>query len=168
MTTVTATDQEGRTLTYRIAGGSDAAFFTIDASTGVLAFLAAPDIDVKADLDADGTYDLIVEASNDVYSDHQILHVMVTSKSARVLLEELKDSVSDLQTAGTITRSVASGLNRTLDKAIAKIAAGDEAGAKKLLNGLITTIERATPRKIPTATSDELIARIQAAILTIG
>ena len=109
-----------------------------------------------------------MEASNDVYSDHQILHVMVTSKSARVLLEELKDSVSDLQTAGTITRSVASGLNRTLDKAIAKIAAGDEAGAKKLLNGLITTIERATPRKIPTATSDELIARIQAAILTIG
>ena len=168
VTTVTATDQEGHTLSYRIAGGGDADFFTIDPTTGVLVFKTAPDYETKLDVDANGTYDVIVEASNDVYSDSQVLHVMVTTKSASDLLRDLKGYISDLQSAGTITRSVASGLNRTIDKAIAKIAAGDTAGAKKLLNGLITTIQRDTPRKIPSTESAEMIDRIEAAILKLN
>ncbi len=43
VTTVTATDVDGPSLTYSIAGGSDAAMFTINASTGALSFVAAPD-----------------------------------------------------------------------------------------------------------------------------
>jgi uncharacterized repeat protein (TIGR02543 family) len=168
VTTVQATDQEGHTLSYRIAGGGDADFFLIDGTTGVLVFKTAPDYETKVDADADGTYDLIVEASNDVYSDSQVIHVRVTTKSASDLLRDLKAYVTDLQTAGTITRSTASGLNRTLDKAIVKIATGDTVGAKKLLNGLITTIQRATPRKIPSTESVELIDRIEAAILKLN
>ncbi len=53
VTTVTATDLDGPSLTYSISGGADAAKFTINASTGVLSFLAAPDY--EAPTDAGGT-----------------------------------------------------------------------------------------------------------------
>ena len=44
VTTVTATDADpGATLTYSIAGGADAAKFSIDATTGALSFVSAPD-----------------------------------------------------------------------------------------------------------------------------
>ena len=47
MTTVTATDADlpAQTLTYSIVGGADAALFTIDAATGALSFIAAPDFE---------------------------------------------------------------------------------------------------------------------------
>ena len=44
VTTVTATDPDaGATLTYSIVGGADAAKFTINATTGALSFVSAPD-----------------------------------------------------------------------------------------------------------------------------
>ena len=44
VTTVTATDLDaGSTLTYSIVGGADAAKFTVDANTGALSFVSAPD-----------------------------------------------------------------------------------------------------------------------------
>ena len=51
VTTVAATDadQPSQTLTYAIAGGTDAARFTINSSTGVLAFVAAPDFEAPSD-----------------------------------------------------------------------------------------------------------------------
>ena len=42
VTTVASGDPEGSALTYSIAGGADATRFTIDAATGVLAFVTAP------------------------------------------------------------------------------------------------------------------------------
>src|SRR5204863_42725 len=45
--TVVATDADGTaansTITYSISGGADSALFAIDASTGALSFLSAPD-----------------------------------------------------------------------------------------------------------------------------
>ena len=47
VTTVSATDADaGAILTYAIAGGADAGRFAIDASTGVLTFVTAPDYEV--------------------------------------------------------------------------------------------------------------------------
>src|SRR4029078_6558226 len=47
VTTVTATDADGtaanKTITYTISGGADNVLFTINASTGALAFVSAPD-----------------------------------------------------------------------------------------------------------------------------
>ena len=42
VTDIDATDLDGPTLTYSISGGADAAKFQINASTGVLTFIAAP------------------------------------------------------------------------------------------------------------------------------
>ena len=45
LTTVAASDANGDTITYSISGGADQAKFTINAATGALAFLSAPDFE---------------------------------------------------------------------------------------------------------------------------
>jgi Ca2+-binding RTX toxin-like protein len=116
--TVQATDPEGGTITYALAGGADADLFTIDAATGALAFKATPDFETPEDADADGTYDVIVSASDALgASRSQTLAVTVTDLDEpgqtlagldrrEVLLGGTGD---DLVTAGGGADSVAAG-----------------------------------------------------------
>ena len=63
--TVTATDTDaGQLLAYSIAGGADAARFAIDAATGVLKFVAAPDFEHPADADGNNSYIVQVRAAD--------------------------------------------------------------------------------------------------------
>jgi hypothetical protein len=81
VTTVTATDADlpAQPLTYTIAGGADAALFTIDASTGVLSFLTPKDVDSPSDSNGDNVYVVTVEVSDaNGGSDSQTLSVTVT------------------------------------------------------------------------------------------
>src|SRR5262249_10252140 len=64
--TVSASDVDGDALTYAIAGGADAARFTIDAATGVLRFGSAPDYEAPADAGADNIYDVTVSVSDGI------------------------------------------------------------------------------------------------------
>ncbi|MFA5951562.1 MAG: DUF4347 domain-containing protein, partial [Hyphomicrobium sp.] len=80
VTTVTSTDVDaGATKTYTITGGADASKFTIDSSTGVLAFVSAPDYETKADTGGDGVYDVTVNVSDGTLSDTQAIAVTVTN-----------------------------------------------------------------------------------------
>ena len=58
-----ATDRDGDTVTYSISG-DDASYLSIDASTGDLAFLTAPDFENPSDSNRDNTYNLSVIASD--------------------------------------------------------------------------------------------------------
>lgn len=49
-------DIPSQTLTYSIVGGIDAVQFSIDASTGALSFVSAPDFEVPIDADTNNTY----------------------------------------------------------------------------------------------------------------
>ena len=81
VTTVVATDANpGDTLTYTLAGGADAAKFSINATTGVLTFNAAPDFEgtgVNASAAGNNVYDVVVQASDGVAVDTQSLTVTV-------------------------------------------------------------------------------------------
>ncbi len=66
MTKVTATDANGDTLTYGISGGADAARFKIDAKTGALAFVTAPNYESPTDSGANNVYNVNVTASDGV------------------------------------------------------------------------------------------------------
>ncbi|MBA3596534.1 MAG: DUF4347 domain-containing protein [Methylibium sp.] len=79
VTNVTATDADlpAQTLTYSIAGGADAARFTIDASTGALIFASAPDYEAPGDANADNLYDVLVRVSDGSFADTQALSVTV-------------------------------------------------------------------------------------------
>ncbi|MCA0405591.1 MAG: cadherin repeat domain-containing protein, partial [Proteobacteria bacterium] len=81
VTTVTASDVDaGATLTYTITGGADAALFAINASTGVLTFIAPPDYEAPTDSGANNVYDLIVTVSDGLGgTDTQTLAVTVTN-----------------------------------------------------------------------------------------
>jgi large repetitive protein len=66
-------------ISYSIAGGADAGLFTIDASTGALAFAAAPDFEAPADAGANNVYDVTVQASDGTLTDTQAIAVSVTN-----------------------------------------------------------------------------------------
>jgi cadherin domain-containing protein/Big-like domain-containing protein len=80
VTDVDATDQDtGDTLTYSIAGGSDALRFAIVPVTGVLSFLTPPDYENPTDANVDNVYEVTVQVSDGQGgTDQQALSVTVT------------------------------------------------------------------------------------------
>ncbi|WP_374624409.1 beta strand repeat-containing protein, partial [Devosia sp.] len=80
VTTVAAADPDGGggMFTYAIGGGADAALFAIDAGTGVLSFIAAPDYEMPADADGNNVYEVVVSASDGALTDTQTISVTVT------------------------------------------------------------------------------------------
>jgi hypothetical protein len=78
-TTVVAVDADGGLVGYSIIGGADAARFTLNATTGVLAFVAAPNFEAPVDVGANNVYDVIVQASDGTLADSQVLAITVTN-----------------------------------------------------------------------------------------
>ena len=79
VTTVVASDLEGTAITYSISGGADAGKFTINASTGALSFVSAPDFENPTDVGGNNVYDVIVQASDGGLTDTQSIAVTVTA-----------------------------------------------------------------------------------------
>ena len=78
-TTITANDPDsGTTLTYSISGGDDAVRFAINAATGALSFLAAPDFETPTDADHNNSYIVQVAVSDGSLLDSQTITVNVT------------------------------------------------------------------------------------------
>ena len=80
-TTVTATDPNGDLPGFSIVGGSDAALFRIDAVTGVLSFIAAPNFEAPSDAGADNGYVVRVRASDGTLFDEQTITVTITDEN---------------------------------------------------------------------------------------
>ncbi|WPL11491.1 FG-GAP-like repeat-containing protein [Thiorhodovibrio litoralis] len=82
VTTVEATDADsGDTLTYSLSGGADQALFQIDANSGALSFINAPDFENpqdQGDTVGNNTYEVEVKASDGAASDTQTITVTVT------------------------------------------------------------------------------------------
>ncbi|MEZ5728588.1 MAG: cadherin repeat domain-containing protein [Burkholderiaceae bacterium] len=64
VTLVTSIDVDGGAPNYTIAGGADAAFFTIDNVSGALSFLAARDYESPLDAGTDNVYDVTVQVDD--------------------------------------------------------------------------------------------------------
>jgi len=62
--TLDGTDEDGDTLTWNIVGGADAALFSLNATTGQLAFLAAPNFESASDTNSDNDYMVQVRATD--------------------------------------------------------------------------------------------------------
>ncbi|MGB9370078.1 MAG: tandem-95 repeat protein, partial [Xanthobacteraceae bacterium] len=78
VTTVVASDPDS-SLTYSIIGGSDAAKFQINASSGALSFITAPDFEVPGDADHNNAYVVQVRASDGALTDTQTVTVSVSN-----------------------------------------------------------------------------------------
>jgi len=124
VTTVTATDADAQTLTYSISGGLDAGKFSINASTGNLAFITAPDFEA-APLGL--IYHLTVQASDGGLTTAQDIAVTVSNvnefapeitSNGNINLPENSTAVTtvtatdaDLQ---TLTYSIVGGTNAAM------------------------------------------------------
>jgi hypothetical protein len=64
VTKVAGTDAQPGALTYSIVGGADATKFTIDATTGALAFITAPDYENPTDAGHNNVYDVVVQVTD--------------------------------------------------------------------------------------------------------
>ncbi|MET0393409.1 MAG: cadherin domain-containing protein [Chitinophagaceae bacterium] len=78
VTTATATDADAGTLTYSLAGGEDAAKFTVNSSTGELSFITAPDFEQPGDANGDNTYIVTVQVSDGDLTATQRFKIKVT------------------------------------------------------------------------------------------
>ena len=81
VTSVGASDPDlGDAVSYSIAGGADAALFAINAATGALTFVTAPDFEAPADANGNNVYEVVVKASDAAgLSDMQAIVVTVTN-----------------------------------------------------------------------------------------
>ena len=100
--TATATDADSAVLSYTI-GGTDAALFNINASTGAVSFKNAPNYEAPADVGGNNVYDITVSASDGVNSSAaQGVAISVTD-----VLESLAgQSVIDLGSFGKLIAPV--------------------------------------------------------------
>ncbi|MEQ1906109.1 MAG: cadherin domain-containing protein, partial [Pirellulaceae bacterium] len=110
VTDVDATDGDlpGQPLTYSIAGGADAARFTINSLTGELQLLQTADYESPSDGDRDNTYEIMVRVE-DVHglSDTQALYVSIinVNESPVAVADSYQGTV-----AQKMVRSAADGL----------------------------------------------------------
>lgn len=102
--TVTAADADlpAQPLVYSIVGGADAARFAIDAGTGLLRFVSAPDYEAPADADGNNLYDVIVRSSDGTWFDEQAITVRVTDVSSQLVVGTVADT-NDTGLGGSFT-----------------------------------------------------------------
>ena len=62
---ISVTEADNDALGFAITGGADASLFAIEASTGDLSFLVAPDFEAPADANEDNVYEVIVTVTDD-------------------------------------------------------------------------------------------------------
>ena len=78
-----ATDDEGDPLSYSLSG-TDAALFTINANTGEVSFIAAPDFEMPGDADGDNVYDITVTASDGDNNRNHNVAIRVTNENDNI------------------------------------------------------------------------------------
>ncbi len=114
VTTVTATDADlpAQTLTYSIVGGADQALFTINSSTGALAFASARNFETPADAGANNVYDVIVRSSDGTLFDDQTIAVTVTNVNEAPTDVYSVPTVTDANVLGYYSFTSANNLGR--------------------------------------------------------
>ncbi len=126
VTTIVSTDPEGTARIYSIAGGADAGKFQIDAASGVLRFIAAPDFETPADSGGNNVYDIIVAASDGVLSDTQAIAVTVGNIAGITITGDKKNNTIDAPTPSRAkplpARKTASTAARAMTSSRAKAA----------------------------------------------
>ena len=70
------------TLAYEVTGGADQFLFEIDAASGALSFIDAPDFEGAGSADGDAVYEVEVSVSDGALTDSQVISVTVTDDPA--------------------------------------------------------------------------------------
>ena len=125
----TDADTVGGPIAYSIVGGADQSLFSINASTGVVTFIAAPNFELPGDSGSDNVYDIVVQAKDAGGNlDTQAVAITVTD------LNDVAPNVTSLGTANvnegvttayTITSS--GDVDTTVEATVYSISGGADA-----------------------------------------
>jgi hypothetical protein len=108
--TYAATDVDaGASLSFSISG-TDAADFSINSSSGVLAFSSSPDFEAPADSDTNNTYVVVITVSDGALSDTQTLTVTIAN------VNEISN-IGAPTVSGTINKGIVTTITVTSDVA---------------------------------------------------
>ncbi|HUQ38255.1 MAG TPA: cadherin domain-containing protein [Aestuariivirga sp.] len=108
---VTATDPDfGTILAYSISGGADASKFSVNATTGVLSFVSAPDFEAPTDADANNVYDVQVQVSDGALTDTQAIAMTVTNVNEPTDPTTINGTSSNNVLTGTAGSNIMNGL----------------------------------------------------------
>ncbi len=165
VTTVTATDTDTRqTLTYSIAGGADAAKFTINSATGALSFVSAPNYESPTDSGGNNVYDVTVQVSDGKGGTAtQAIAVTVTSvNEAPTDLSLSANTVAENAANGTVVGTVSgtdpdSGDTKTYsftDSAGGRFAINSSTGQITVANSSLLNYESATSHTVAVRVTD--------------
>ena len=93
-------------VTWSLAGGADAARFTIDQTTGELRFAAAPNFESPADANADNAYVVIVRATDgsNIATDQTVTVTVTNANEAPTGVSLTNTTTSILENTSTTTR----------------------------------------------------------------
>jgi hypothetical protein len=108
--TYTATDVDAATTLSWSLSGTDAADFSINSSSGVLAFASNPDFEAPADSDTNNSYIIIVTVSDGSLTDTQTLTITITNANESA-------SINAPTVSGAITKGVATTITVTINVA---------------------------------------------------
>lgn len=125
--TASASDAENDPLTYTIVGGADAASFVVNASSGALSFVSAPDFEAPSDQGGNNVYDVTLRVADASSSTDQAVAVTVSNlNEVPVWLSGTSVSVAENETA---TGYVASASDPEGDAKTYSIGGGADAAA---------------------------------------
>lgn len=123
--TAVATDPDGDSLTYSIAGGADASRFSINASTGALSFASPPDYENPSDANGDNVYEVTVRVSDGSATAEQTVTITITDEDeAPVISSGQSASVGENSTGVVYTISATDPEGETVVYSISGTDAG--------------------------------------------
>ncbi|MEM8663460.1 MAG: cadherin domain-containing protein, partial [Pseudomonadota bacterium] len=158
---VEAIDPDGAVVFYSIVGGADAALFTIDALSGEIAFIDAPDFEAPADADGDNRYEIVVEADDETLTAETLVTVDVGDVAENLPPVIDAVTVSDPRGEGDeITLTVlASDVDLPVGEQLRFAFDTDGDGVFETVNetGVVTlTFEDNGPQFVPVLVTDDL------------
>jgi VCBS repeat-containing protein len=165
VTTVTASDVDaGQTLGYSIAGGADAARFTIDSSTGQLSFVTAPNYEAPTDSGGNNVYDVTVQVSDGQGgTDTQAIAVTMTNVneaptdlalSANIVAENAANGTVVGTVSGTDADTGDSKTYSLTDNAGGRFAINSSTGVVTVANRTLLNYEAATSHNVTVRVTD--------------
>lgn len=102
--TYSATDVDGDTLSFAISGGADELLFNLDAATGALSFVSAPDYEGPSDTNADNVYEVELQATDGILSDTQTVLVTVSDITDETKPVDVDDGTDEPTEPDFLTR----------------------------------------------------------------
>ncbi|TCM16972.1 hypothetical protein EDF56_10684 [Novosphingobium sp. PhB165] len=92
--TASANDAQGDSVTYSIAGGADAAAFTLGAG-GALSFVQPPNYDLPGDANGDNVYEVTLKASDGKLDSTLALAITVTNDREGITVKRVATGLVD-------------------------------------------------------------------------